>query len=142
MDRSAVLFARAPAYAERAVTSLRKRKKQAAARGLDPQGLALAELIEEMLESMRWLWVLAYANQYLVAQKLEVDRDERDRILEAATRAVERDGRLHGWRERLTAIRGAATRAHRDVARAEKETKCARPGAPSPRRASGSGDAS
>jgi hypothetical protein len=123
------------------VTSLRKRKKQAAARGLDLRGLALAELVEEMLESMRWLWVLAYANQYLVAQKLDVDRAERDRILEAATRAVDRDGRLRAWRERLAAIRGEAALAQREVARATKGATRARPAAPTGRVASGTGDA-
>lgn len=97
------------------MTSRRKRKKEAWSLGLSERELLLAEMVEEMLEQIRWLYVLGYSNQYLVAQKLNLDKAERDKILEAATRAVDKDAKLHEWQERLARIKGEATRITRMV---------------------------
>ena len=78
--------------------------------GLTPRELDLAELLAEVLDNLRWMQILAYSNQYLVNEKLEVDKAERDRVLEAATRAVEKDGKLHEWQERLAQLKGDALR--------------------------------
>ncbi len=78
--------------------------------GLTPRELDLAELLAEVLDNLRWMQILAYSNQYLVNEKLEVDKAERDRVLEAATRAVEKDGKLHEWQERLAQLKGNALR--------------------------------
>ncbi len=74
--------------------------------GLTPRELDLAELLAEVLDSLRWMQILAYSNQYLVNEKLAVDKAERDRILEAATRAVEKDHKLHEWQQRLARLKG------------------------------------
>ena len=103
------------------MTSQRKRKKDAASVGLSERELALAEMMEEMLEQMRWLWVLGYSNQYLVSQKLKIDKPERDKILEAASRAVERDGKLQEWQERLAAIKGEIVHVKREINRSKKQ---------------------
>ncbi len=103
------------------MTSQRKHKKQAQSLGLSERELRLAELVEEMLESMRWMWVLGYSNQYLVNNFLKIDKADRDEILEASTRAVDRDARLHEWRERLAQIKGEAVRQHRAVDRARQD---------------------
>ena len=71
------------------MTSQRKRKKQARARDLTERELELAELVEEMLDTFRWLQILAYSNQYMINRKLKVEDSERDNILEAATRAFQ-----------------------------------------------------
>lgn len=63
-------------------------------------------MLEEMLERLRWQEILAHANQFLMTEKLQVSKQERDRILEASTRAVDRDGKLHQWRERLGRLKG------------------------------------
>ncbi len=73
--------------------------------GLTPRELDLAELLAEVLDSLRWMQILAYSNQYLVNEKLAVDKAERDRILEAATRAVEKDHKLHEWQQRLARLK-------------------------------------
>lgn len=78
--------------------------------GLTPRELDLAELLAEVLDRLRWMQILAYSNQYLVNDKLCVDKAERDRILEAATRAVEKDHKLHEWQERLARLKGEVTR--------------------------------
>jgi hypothetical protein len=95
------------------VTSQRKRKKVAASLGLSERELLLAELLDEILEHVRWLSILGYGNQYLLRERLEIGEDERRRVLEAATRAVDRDARMHEWRERLARIKGEAARADR-----------------------------
>lgn len=103
------------------MTSRRKHNKQAKNLGLSDRELLLAELVEEMVEQMRWLWVLGYSNQYLVQQTLKVDKAERDKILEAATRSVEKDQKLHEWQERLARIKDEALRSKRGINRAKKE---------------------
>jgi len=103
------------------MTSNRKRKKEAERRGLSERELAMAEVVEEILEHLRWQSVLGYSNQYLVSQHLQVDKAERDKILEAATRAVEKDGKIADWRERLARIKNEIVEAQRAIGRAETE---------------------
>lgn len=83
------------------MTSQRKLKKQAEALGLPHTEFQFVELLEEVLDSMRWMQVLAYTNQYLLSEKLEVSQVERDQILEAASRAVDQDQKMHEWQERV-----------------------------------------
>lgn len=103
------------------VTSRRKRKKAAQAQGLTERELDLLEVVEELLDQFRWLQVLAYANQYHVNRHLKVDEAERDRIFEAAVRAVEKDARLERWQERLGRVKGEVLRVKRSMARARKD---------------------
>ena len=102
------------------MTSHRQRNKEAARRGLTRAELELTELVEEMLEQMRWLWVLGYSNQYLLNQKLKLTKEERDKVLEAATRAVDKDDKLHRWQQRLAQIKGEAVHIKREVQRARR----------------------
>lgn len=97
------------------MTSNRKRKKRAESLGLTPRELDLAELLAEVLDHLRWMQILAYSNQYLVNEKLCVDKAERDRILEAATRAVEKDHKLHEWQERLARLKSEVSRIRTDI---------------------------
>lgn len=94
------------------MTSHRKRKKQANAQGLTERELELVEILEEVLESMRWVQILGYSNQYLLEQELDLTKEQRDRVLEAATRSVERDSKLHEWRARLATLKGHMLRVH------------------------------
>lgn len=110
------------------VTSQRKRKKAARSRGMNLTELELIELLEEMLESFRWQQVLGYSNQFLLNRMLDVPEDERDRILEAATRAVEKDARLHEWQDRLARIKGEALDMQRRMRRARRDMEQGRPG--------------
>lgn len=87
------------------MTSLRKRKKQASRQGLPVPALELLELVEELLDAHRWLQVLGYANQFVLNEKLQIAPEERDRVLEAATRAVDKDARLADWRQRAAQLR-------------------------------------
>jgi len=87
------------------MTSVRKRKKQAARRGLSMPQLELVDLLEEVLAAHRWLQVLGFANQFVLAERLALTPAERDRVLEAATRAVDKDARLADWRLRLAHIK-------------------------------------
>lgn len=87
------------------MTSLRKRKKLAEAQGLSVRELELLELVDELLDAHRWLQVLGYANQFLLQDKLKVSQADRDRVLEAATRAVDKDARLSDWRARVDRLR-------------------------------------
>ena len=105
------------------MTSQRKRKKQARARDLTERELELAELVEEMLDTFRWLQILAYSNQYMINRKLKVDAAERDNVLEAATRAVEGDKKLHEWRRRLARLKRETVQIKRVVNRARKDIK-------------------
>jgi hypothetical protein len=100
---------------------MRRQKKTAAKQGLSLPELQMVELLEEMLETLRWQQILNYANQFLVQQKLKVEPAERDRILEAATRAVDRDGKLHEWQERIAKLKGEVVQIKRDVSRARRQ---------------------
>lgn len=87
------------------MTSVRKRKKQAARQGVSVPQLQLLELVEELLDAHRWLQVLGFANQFVLTEKLGLTAAERDKVLEAATRAVDKDARLVDWRQRLARVR-------------------------------------
>jgi hypothetical protein len=103
------------------LTSRRKHKKTAQALGLSERELALAALLDEVLDELRWLQILGYANQYLVNRTAKVDADERDRILEAAIRAVDKDAKVHEWRERLARIKDGVLHVKRSMNRARKD---------------------
>lgn len=87
--------------------------------GLTPRELDLVELLAEVLDHLRWMQILAYSNQYLVNDMLQVDKAERDRILEAATRAVEKDHKLHEWQQRLAGLKGEMHRIRAGIQEAQ-----------------------
>lgn len=87
------------------MTSRKKRKRSAQARGLTESELQLCELLEEVLAALRWTQVLGWGNQYLLNQRLEVTPEERDRVMRAAAAAVEGDARLADWGQRLAEIK-------------------------------------
>ena len=97
------------------MTSRRKRKKVAASLSLSERELMLAELCEELLDEIRWMQILSYSNQYLMNRHLKIDADERDRILEASTRTVDKDAKLHEWRERLARVKSDTLELERGV---------------------------
>ena len=103
------------------MTSLRKRKKQADELGVSTTELALVELLEEVLESLRWTQVLGYSNQFLLQQKLKIETAERDKVLAIAARMVDKDQSLHQWRDRLGRLKGELIAKKRDFARSKKE---------------------
>ena len=97
--------------------------------------LQLLDLVQEMMHDLRWMQILAYSNQYLLNRKLEVTDAERNQILEAATRAVDKDGKLHEWNERLDRLKAELHNIKRKVNRARKDIeqgKEAPPGPPLP----------
>ena len=59
-------------------------------------------------------------------------RTERDKILEAATRAVDKDAKLHEWQERLGQIKGGALEIKRSVNRAKRDMAQGKPAPASP----------
>ena len=95
------VFAR-PSYP---LTSKRKRKKAAVSLGLTERELALVEILEEVLEALRWTQILGYSNQFLINHQLDISEPDRDHILAAATRTVDRDRKLHEWRARLAGLK-------------------------------------
>lgn len=114
------------------VTSQRKLKKRAEAQGMTATELQLTELLQEVLSDLRWMQILAYSNQYLMNQKLKVTQEERDQILEAATRAVDKDSKLHEWSSRLDKLKGEITNIKRKVNRARKDITQGRPAPDAP----------
>ncbi len=103
------------------MTSNRKRKKTAQALGLTDSELVLAELLDEVLDELRWMRILAYSNQYLLNRFVKVDAAERDRVLEAATRAVEKDQKLHEWRDRIAQVTAKAVEIRRRMGHAVRD---------------------
>lgn len=89
------------------MTSLRKHKRRLARQGLTGSEQRLLDLVAELIEEVRWLKVLGYGNQWLLAERGGVDPAERDRVFAAVARVVERDTRLQDWRQRLHALRAA-----------------------------------
>jgi hypothetical protein len=87
------------------VTSRKKRKRTAQALGLTTAELQLCDLLQEVLDALRWSQILGWGNQYLLNQRLEVSPAERDKVMRAAAAAVEQDGRLQDWGRRLAEIR-------------------------------------
>jgi len=78
--------------------------------GLTEAELQLCELLGQVLELLRWNQVLGYSNQYLLQEKLGLSADERHRVMRAAAGAVEQDGRLQAWGQRLIEIQEALQR--------------------------------
>jgi vacuolar-type H+-ATPase subunit D/Vma8 len=58
-----------------------------------------------------------------VNRKLKVPAAERDSILEAATRAVEADKKLHEWNQRLATLKAEVVEIKRRVNRARKSAR-------------------
>jgi vacuolar-type H+-ATPase subunit D/Vma8 len=83
--------------------------------------LQLVEMLQEVLRDLRWMQILAYSNQYLLSQKLSVPEDERDQILEAATRAVDKDSKMHEWNDRLARLKTEIANIKRQVNLARKD---------------------
>lgn len=109
------------------MVSHRKRKRDAQARGLTGAELELCELLAEVIELLRWNQVLGYSNQYLLHEKLAVTQDERKAVLQAAANAVEQDGRIQDWSQRLLGVELALRRIHADM-----QAGSTRPAAPPP----------
>ena len=92
----------------------------------------LVELVEELLDEVRWLRVLGYANQFLIERQLKVSQDERDKVLAAAVRAVDSDKSTHDWHERLGRLKGEALHIRRSIRRAQKDIAQGKPEPESP----------
>lgn len=92
------------------MTSNRRRKQKAQSLGLNAAELQLCELLAQVLELLRWNQVLGYSNQYLLHEKLGVSAEERHRVMRAAAQAVEQDGRLQDWGQRLIQIQESLQR--------------------------------
>ncbi|MCC6670750.1 MAG: hypothetical protein IT458_06805 [Planctomycetes bacterium] len=103
------------------MVSHRKRKKEAERLGVTATELDLVALLEEVLDQVRWLKVLGYANQHLLGEHLKIPAAERDRILAAAARAVEDDRQEHAWRARIAALKEAFLRQRRELRLALRE---------------------
>ena len=114
------------------MTSRRRRKRQAEAKGLTEAELDLVELLEEILDAMRWGQVLGYANQFLLQEQLAVTQQDRDRVLEAAAAIVAGEGRIQDWRARLQQVRAR-------LQSLDRELKARRGTAPPEREASDGG---
>ena len=78
--------------------------------GLTEAELQLCELLGQVLELLRWNQVLGYSNQYLLQHKLGLSAEERHSVMRAAAGAVEQDGRLQQWGQRLLEIQEALQR--------------------------------
>jgi hypothetical protein len=88
--------------------------------GLSERELRLVELLEEVLERFRWMQVLGYASNFLLREKLKITEEERDRVLKAAAAAVEKDGKLAEWRERLARLKEDLVTSKREMKREMK----------------------
>ncbi|MFN3244537.1 MAG: hypothetical protein ACE37K_23730 [Planctomycetota bacterium] len=94
------------------MTSNRRRKQKAQSMGLTEAELQLTELLGQVLELLRWNQVLGYSNQYLLHEKLGLTAEERHRVMKAAAGAVEADGRMQDWGQRLLEIQESLTAIH------------------------------
>lgn len=103
------------------MVSNRKRKQEAASRDLSLRELELAELLEDVLQAMRWQQILSYTNQFLLDRFVKVDPAERDKVLEAAVRAVDKDAKLHEWSERLARLKAERVGVTRAMRRAQRD---------------------
>ncbi|MCA8941383.1 MAG: hypothetical protein KDB80_02380 [Planctomycetes bacterium] len=103
------------------MTSHRKRKREAKHRGMSVPELELCELLEEVLDRVRWLQILGYSNQFLLDRYVKVPDAERDKVLEAAVRAVDKDTDLEDWHERLARVKRDVARVRPAIRRARKD---------------------
>ncbi|MFQ5504822.1 MAG: hypothetical protein ACE5F1_08510 [Planctomycetota bacterium] len=110
------------------MVSQRRRKKVAARAGMTEPELGMLEILEEVLERFRWLQVLAHTQSFLLREKLKISDEELDRVLEAASRSIEKDGTWKRWQEGLGKLRGEILKGRRDIRRERKLMKRARDG--------------
>lgn len=108
-----------------AVTSNRDRKRQREQQGLSEPELRMLELLEEVVERFRWSQVLGYASSFLLREKLKISDEERDRVLKAAAAAVEKDGTLKDWQDRVAALKSDLLQSRRDIKRALRSGEAA-----------------
>ena len=99
------------------MTSHRDHKKRLRATGLTDPEFAMVGLLEEILERFRWLQVLGYACNFVLSDKLKLPEAERDQVLKAAAAAVEKDGTLKGWHERLARLKQDLVSSRREMER-------------------------
>ncbi len=102
------------------MASSRKHKKEAKKLGLNEPELRMAQLLEEVLERFRWLQVLTHTQSFLLREKLKISEAEMDRVLEAASRTVDKDGQLRGWHEELGRLKGQIKEGRRGIRRERK----------------------
>ena len=91
--------------------------------GLTEAELQLTELLGQVLELLRWNQVLGYSNQYLLHQKLGLTPDERHDVMKAAAGAVEQDGRMQDWGQRLLEIQESLQGIHARMTGDVKDVK-------------------
>ncbi len=103
------------------VVSNRRRKKEAKKQGLTEPELRLVELVEEILDKFRWQQVLVHAQSFLLRDKLKISDAELNKLLEAASRAVDKDAAWTGWQERLGRLKGEVLEARRSIRRERKQ---------------------
>ena len=102
------------------MVSHRKRKKEASQGGLTEPELEMLQMLEEILERFRWLQVLAHTQSFLLREKLKLDDAELDKVLKAATRAVDQDATWHRWQEGLARLKGDILEGRRAIRRERK----------------------
>ena len=105
------------------MTSNRQRKKRLAQDGLTDAEFKVVELLEEILERFRWLQILGYTCNFLLREKLKISEEERDRILKASASAVEKDGTLKEWQDRVAQIIQDLKHSRSDIRREVKRAK-------------------
>ena len=103
--------------------SKRSRKKEARKSGLTLPELELVELLEEVIERFSLLEVLTFANNFLISERSQISPAERERIFQAALRAVEPESSVQAWRERLGRIKGEVLARKRDIRRERKKER-------------------
>ena len=106
-----------------AMVSHRKRKKEAARKGLNEPELEMLELFEEILTRFRWLQILAHSQSFLLREKLKISDDELDRVLEAATRTVDQDASFERYRDGLARLKAQVIEGRRGIRRERKLMK-------------------
>ena len=105
------------------MVSHRKRKKEAARKGLNEPELEMLELFEEVLERFRWLQILAHSQSFLLREKLKVSDAELDRVLEAATRTVDQDASFERYQDGLARLKAQIVEGRRGIRRERKLMK-------------------
>lgn len=111
------------------MASHKKRKKAAAKAGLTEPEMRMLELLEEMLERFRWTQVLVHAQSFLIRDRIKISDAEMDRVLEAASRAIEKDASWLRWEDGLARLRGELIDARRGIRRERKHMARERKGA-------------
>ena len=106
-----------------AMVSHRKRKKEAARKGLNEPELDMLELFEEILERFRWLQILAHSQSFLLREKLKISDAELDRVLEAATRTVDQDASFERYQDGLARLKAQIVEGRRGIRRERKLMK-------------------